>query len=239
MCINYNITQLLRKTSNDLQNKITDPVEMKSICENLRSIYDYCIKDIGNKFLKKINYFPYTDFSKSENEDVFLKKELFKKAKGTKNSKGIPYRLIDLKNDYKLIYNLICSIQSFNGDSWLYTLFMITNHLKHEELLNIFDIKIGNIYIKDTNFVHIGKTYKVKTKNGDCCVAKDNDIIITNNMSPNQVLEQLNPELIGNSMIYVGDGAISFKDEIIDINMFLQKCYQNTNEFITELYKLF
>jgi len=57
MCINYNITQLLRKTSIDLQNKITDPIEMKSICENLRSIFDYCIKDIGNKFQKKLIIF--------------------------------------------------------------------------------------------------------------------------------------------------------------------------------------
>jgi len=58
-------------------------------------------------------------------------------------------------------------------------------------------------------------------------------------MSPNQVLEQLNPELIKYSMIYVGDGAISFKNKTIDINIFLRKCYIETNKFITELYKLF
>jgi hypothetical protein len=209
---------------------------MKSICENMRSIFDYCMKDIGKIFQKQIKYFPYTDYLKNENETEFLNKILFKKALGTKNSKGIPYRLSELKKDHRIIYNLISSIQSFNGDNWLCLLFMITNHLKHEELIDIFEQKIGNFYLGNNESVTI-KNCTMITKTGVINIAKNDSVTISRGMSPNQILEQLNPELIKNGMIYVGDGAIIFNEEIIDINLFLRKCYQNISIFINQLYE--
>ena len=207
-----------------------DEVKFKSILENLRSSLEYIAQDINSMLSKPKDriYFPYGKTKENFEESI------------NKNLSGIQY-------EYPKVYDYIESLQSHknNGDDWLITMCSLTNHAKHNGLIEL-EYKGNNHVIIHAEGVPLFEFINVN--NGEV-ILKENTFFVSNDDGSETNLGTIGEIHVTGAKVkgVEDDDFVSFsiveKKKLviygktpIEVIPFLEKCFNKISQFSTDVY---
>ncbi|VTX49790.1 hypothetical protein [Neisseria sicca] len=207
-----------------------DEVKFKSILENLRSSLEYIAQDINSMLSKPKDriYFPYGKTKENFEGSI------------NKNLSGIQY-------EYPKVYDYIESLQSHknNGDDWLITMCSLTNHAKHNGLIEL-EYKGNNHVIIHAEGVPLFEFINVN--NGEV-ILKENTFFVSNDDGSETNLGTMGEIHVTGAKVkgvedddFVSFSIVEKKKLVIDgktpieVIPFLEKCFNKISQFSTDVY---
>lgn len=201
--------------------------KVKSVLEHLRSILEYCTKDIfeliipveernrKQKSKTKYVYFPYG------NSKSIFEKRAKENLPGLSNDNTI-YKLIESLQDYN----------RFNNKRFLSYMCMLTNDNKHDQLSTHRVVREKALHIE--GIIKMDKWSEVTIKNNNVFGVPTGNFTIN---SKGKITGDINPHF-RDSIYFSTEGRLLFKDNNNDVSKFLKFCISEIDRFQKTFYKL-